>query len=75
MADRVKHGDLRIEYCPTGDMVADFFTIPLQGSLFQKLCQIFLNLPDEFTMHVEKSASGSKRELTEFLKIPVFTLL
>jgi hypothetical protein len=56
-------------------MVVDFFTIPLQGSLFRKLCQIILNLPDEFTMQVEKSASGSKRELTEFLKIPVFTLL
>jgi hypothetical protein len=30
VTDPVKKGDLRIEYCPTGDMVADFFTKPLQ---------------------------------------------
>ena len=34
VTDRVKRGDIQIEYCPTGDMVADFFTKPLQGSLF-----------------------------------------
>jgi hypothetical protein len=47
VTDRVKNGDLRIEYCPTGDMVADFFTKPLQGSLFRKLRKIILNLPDD----------------------------
>jgi hypothetical protein len=47
VTDRVKSGDLRIEYCPTGDMVADFFTKPLQGSLFRKLRKIILNLSDE----------------------------
>jgi hypothetical protein len=47
VTDRVKSGDLRIEYCPTGDMVADFFTKPLQGSLFRKLWKIILNLSDE----------------------------
>jgi hypothetical protein len=46
VTDRVKRGELRIEYCPTGDMVADFFTKPLQGSLFRKLRALILNLPD-----------------------------
>ena len=45
VTDRVKHGGIQIEYCPTGDMVADFFTKPLQGSLFQKLHAIILNIP------------------------------
>ena len=45
VTDRVKRGELRIEYCPTGDMVADFFTKPLQGSLFRKLRGIILNMP------------------------------
>jgi hypothetical protein len=34
VTDRVKNNEMRIEYCPTGDMVADFFMKPLQGSLF-----------------------------------------
>jgi hypothetical protein len=46
VTDRVKRGELRIEYCPTGDMVADFFTKPLQGSLFRKLRGIILNIPN-----------------------------
>jgi hypothetical protein len=46
VTDRVKRGELRIEYCPTADMVADFFTKPLQGSLFRKLRGIILNLPN-----------------------------
>jgi hypothetical protein len=45
VTDRVKHGEIRIEYCPTRDMVADFFTKPLQGSLFQKLRAIISNIP------------------------------
>ena len=35
--DRVDSRELHIEYLPTEDMVADFFTKPLQGELFRKL--------------------------------------
>ena len=34
ITDRVKAGDLDIEYCLTGDMVAYYFTKPLQGKNF-----------------------------------------
>jgi Reverse transcriptase (RNA-dependent DNA polymerase) len=34
ITDKVKHKELTIEYCPTKQMIADFFTKPLQGSLF-----------------------------------------
>ncbi len=34
--DRVDQGKIKIEYCPTEDMVADFFTKPLQGAAFKK---------------------------------------
>jgi hypothetical protein len=37
IADRVKSKEIRIEYCPTGIMVADYFTKPLQGAIFRKL--------------------------------------
>jgi hypothetical protein len=46
VTDRVQNGEVRIDYCPTGEMVADFFTKPLQGSLFRKLRGVILNSPD-----------------------------
>ena len=36
VTDQVEKGNLMIEYCPTTDMVADYFTKPLQGSKFRK---------------------------------------
>jgi KUP system potassium uptake protein len=46
VADRVKNGELRIEYCPTDDMLADFFTKPLQGSKFRTFRCRILNLSE-----------------------------
>jgi hypothetical protein len=36
VTDRIENKELRVEYCPTGSMLADFFTKPLQGGLFMK---------------------------------------
>ena len=36
ISDRVAKGDLKIEWCPTGDMIGDFMTKPVQGALFKK---------------------------------------
>jgi hypothetical protein len=47
VADRVKNGEMRIEYCPTDDMNGDFFTKPLQGSKFRKFRRIVLNSPED----------------------------
>ena len=35
--DLIKRDLITLKYCPTEDMVADYFTKPLQGSLFLKL--------------------------------------
>ena len=40
--DRIKRGDIHLMYCPTEDMVADFFTKPLQGSLFLRMRDIIM---------------------------------
>ena len=37
VTDQVEKGNLRVEYCPTGEMVADFMTKPLQGQQFERL--------------------------------------
>ena len=34
LSDQVKKGNLRIEYCPTDEMIGDFFTKPIQGRKF-----------------------------------------
>ena len=46
VADRVKSGEIGIEYCPTDDMVGDFFTKPLQGGKFVKFRKAGMNLKE-----------------------------
>jgi hypothetical protein len=33
-----------VEYCPTGKMLADMFTKPLQGSTFRRFCYAVMNI-------------------------------
>jgi len=51
ISDRVKSGDIRIEHCPTDDMIGDFFTKPLQGSKFRKFRQMILNTPPDVELY------------------------
>jgi hypothetical protein len=36
ITDRVKKGDVSLAWCPTGDMIGDYVTKPLQGALFRQ---------------------------------------
>ena len=36
--DQVDKVNVQIKWCPTKEMIADFFTKPLQGSLFKRFC-------------------------------------
>jgi hypothetical protein len=42
----VKSKEIRIEYCPTGIMIADYFTKPLQGMIFRKLRDMIMGNTD-----------------------------
>jgi len=42
MQDRFESEGISVVYCPTDEMLADFFTKPLQGSLFRKLRAVLL---------------------------------
>jgi hypothetical protein len=43
VTDRIAAGEVKVEYCPTGEMLGDFFTKPLQGT-FRKFRNHVLNL-------------------------------
>ena len=51
VADRVKNGELRIEHCHTEEMVADYFTKPLQGIIFYKLRDQVMNIDSSSLYH------------------------
>ncbi len=34
VTDRIKAGEISPKWCPTGEMIADFLTRPLQGAMF-----------------------------------------
>jgi len=44
ITDQIKKGQVKVAFCPTQDMVADFFTKPLQGNLFVLMRKRILNL-------------------------------
>ncbi len=49
ITDRVKSGELVIRYCPTGEMLADHFTKPLQGEAFYKFRSQIMNMDPGLT--------------------------
>ena len=49
--DRVYKGEMKVEYCPTEDMLADFFTKLLQGQIYRKFRDLIIgytNIPKSF---------------------------
>jgi Reverse transcriptase (RNA-dependent DNA polymerase) len=36
LTDQIEKGNVEVKYCPTGDMIADYLSKPLQGKLFKK---------------------------------------
>jgi len=42
MQDRFESEGISVVYCPTDEMLVDFFTKPLQGSLFRKFPAVLL---------------------------------
>jgi hypothetical protein len=53
ITDRISKGEVRVEWCPTKEMVADFMTKPLQGSLFRKFWDVIMGaLPMEAMQNI-----------------------
>ena len=45
--DRIDNGELDMKCCGTDDMIADYFTKPLQGVKFIHFRRLIMNLPSE----------------------------
>ena len=63
--DRIQNGELRVEYCPTGDMVADYFSKPVQGSLFKRMRDAIMNIAPSSKYH-----SGHRSVLSPMAPAP-----
>jgi hypothetical protein len=44
ITDRVQKNEVSVVWCPTGDMIADFATKPLQGALFKKFRDMIMGV-------------------------------
>ena len=44
VTDRIQKKHLKVQYCPTEEMIADFFTKPVQGALFYKFRNAVLGI-------------------------------
>jgi hypothetical protein len=63
MQDLINRGIVEIEHCNTEDMIAVFFTKPLQGKRFQILRDIILNRKEVSVSHY-RSVLGNIMEST-----------
>ena len=71
IADRVKSGQIRIEHCPTGIVLADYFTKALQGALFTKLRNMIMGKTDiPLPSDVDKSATDPSTRISDGLTNP-----
>ena len=64
ITDKIKRGEVStVEYCPTEEMVADYFTKPLQGAQFRKLRNAVMGCTDaeyiELKLSFEKARNNN----------------
>jgi hypothetical protein len=65
ITDHSKRNDISIVHCPTSQMLADFFTKPLQGSLFRKFRAVLLGLEHISSLHVPHPIDCAKERVGE----------
>ena len=55
VSDHIDQGWLSVRYCPTGDMIADYFTKPLQGEAFRKFRALIMNCAEDLPPATRKT--------------------
>ena len=65
ITDIIMKQEASVEFCPTFDMIGDYFTKALQGSQFRQFCNIVLGIHEDDI----PSYNASGRALLEELKL------
>jgi len=63
MKDRITSEHITVVYCPTGQMIADFFTKPLQGALFARFRKIIMGQEHIGTLRTMSSPIEERVEI------------
>jgi hypothetical protein len=63
--DRILSDNVKIMYCPTELMLADFYTKPLQGSLFKKFRSVILGYEPVSVLNYDASSSPAEERVGE----------
>ena len=61
--DRLESEGIKVEYCPTEKMIADFFTKPLQGNLFRKFRDVVMGYKHISSLHASEEESLSQERV------------
>jgi hypothetical protein len=62
LKDRVKNDEIKVRYCPTEEMLADFLTKPRQGSLFHRFRDVLLGYQHVATLQSTNNSVTSPEE-------------
>ena len=61
--DRLEIEGIKVQYCPTDKMLADFFTKPLQGNLFRKFRDVVMGYKHVRSLDVHDRTSADKERV------------
>ena len=64
VTDRVKKQDIEIHYFPTKEMLGDFYTKPIQGSLYRKFRNSILGIKEAEYLQYENDYNEAKQRST-----------
>ena len=71
MKDVLKRENIEVKHCKTENMIADFFTKPLQGSLFKKLRNYIMgstSLPIEERVELRENQNEKRDTIDKKVK-------
>ena len=66
--DRVQNHDIRVEYCPTDKMLADFMSKAVQGTLFKTFRSVLMGWEHMSTLYNLKSSIEERVENSQVKK-------